>query len=292
MQRRFVDLNIAVEMMGHEWTDRKVIKKIKKGELPAYARIHICLQDDSADEVEEKYEIARITKLNKNSRSQELDRTEWFNIQYEPISNAVGSGELGGKYVDDLHQVNDKYFDPLKGENVERAFDFLKTRSVNTAIISPEEICLVTSDIERILSRNELPSDVKSQPEQEQVKQKTARYERPTQLERKGEIGTLKKLLNEAIQDYYIHNNKYPGTLDSLLTFIKDTYLDRYLKIKRSDDKFPEYVYKISRMNLNDDEKCLLITSKKKPYPKSYLQTKFRERKQIAINPSSEISPI
>ena len=75
MSSRFVDLELAVDFLGHNWTVEKVIEKIKQHEITAYARI-TCLHNHSSvsasfNDVEDskQYEIARIKSLNPNPQN-------------------------------------------------------------------------------------------------------------------------------------------------------------------------------------------------------------------------------
>jgi len=133
MSLKFVDLGVAAEMMGHDWTIKKIISKILEGVLTAYARIHCCPQNDSilhdSDEDEdEKYEIVRITNIKETSFSS--DSTKWYSIDYEPIDRLIGSEE---KDHCEAHLASDNYCDG-------RVFDYLKSKSSRKDLVSTEQI--------------------------------------------------------------------------------------------------------------------------------------------------------
>lgn len=131
MLSRFVDLDFAAELIGPEWTAEKVIEKIIEGELTAYASIPCWPSDGSADDDspdDEKYEIARITKIRREPGRQSPEITEWFTIHFEPIDIAVDENE---------------------GGDAERVFGYLKSRSRDVESVPKGDICLLRSDVQR-----------------------------------------------------------------------------------------------------------------------------------------------
>lgn len=153
MSNWFVDLEKAAGVMGHDCTVEKVIKMINDGKLTAYARICCQLPNHSTNDDsdgDEKYEIARITKIEITGR-QPLSPLETFPIHYEPIGNGVGKNEREDEYCD-ANQATDKYYNPVIGEYLERVFGCLKSISIYKNWISTEEICILSSDIQQFLS--------------------------------------------------------------------------------------------------------------------------------------------
>lgn len=130
----FVDLDLAAEIIGHEWTTETVIEKVIANKLTAYARIPCFPSDGSTDtdsDDDEKYEIARITNLRKDPVSQSTERSEWFFIHYEPI---------------------DVVMDEYKGGDVGRLYGYLKSQSKNVDAVRKDQICMLRSDAQRLSS--------------------------------------------------------------------------------------------------------------------------------------------
>lgn len=155
MSNWFVDLEKAAGAMGHDCTVEKVIRIINDGKLTAYARI--CCQlpnhstnDDSDDDNDEQYEIARITKIDLTA-CQPLSPLGTFPIHYEPISNGVEINDHEDEFSD-ANQATDKYYDPVKQEYLKRVFGCLKSKLHYKDWISTEEICILNSDLQQFLS--------------------------------------------------------------------------------------------------------------------------------------------
>jgi len=144
MSNKMVNLDTAAEIMGHDWTVGKVIEKIIDGEMTAYVRIHCCPQNDSCDDEDEKYEIARVTKLIARPNSQTSADTEWYSVHYEPIESMPRK----------IERDNENYDVGLASDNYDenRIFGYLKSKSIHNNLVSTEQICLLNTDILRFLS--------------------------------------------------------------------------------------------------------------------------------------------